>query len=251
VHPDPFVSYVLRADAQLEIAGRPVHSDTLGLRVRPGPPPPAGAARLVVLGDSVAFGYGLADDETLAVRLEEDLRAVQGGQGRPVVARTVAMPGWNFGNAMAFLSDPLGRAAADIVVYIPIGNDLCDSDGLWETGQRRVAPDLANPDPLEFVRTNTPWSFLRPLKEQLEREDKAGPRRAPGAEHPDERPVGRVAAAATTPTRPASCACSSGWRCTAGACCSRATRRRATPGTSSVGSSRRGPGSRSCRSSAG
>ena len=174
VHPDPFVSYVLRADEQLEIAGRPVHSDALGLRVRPGPPPPAGAARLVVLGDSVAFGYGLADDETLAARIEEDLRAVQGGQGRPVVARTVAMPGWNFRNAMAFLFDHWAELQPDIVVYIPIGNDLCDSDGLFETGQRRVAPDLANPDPLQYVRTNNPWSFLRPLKEQLEREDKAG-----------------------------------------------------------------------------
>jgi hypothetical protein len=122
----------------------------------------------------VAFGYGLADDETLAARIEEDLRAVQGGQGRPVVARTVAMPGWNFRNAMAFLFDHWAELQPDIVIYLPIGNDLCDSDGLWETGQRRVAPDIANPDPLQFVRTNNPWSFLRPLKEQLEREGKVG-----------------------------------------------------------------------------
>ena len=174
VHPDPFVSYVLRGDTELEIEGRRVRSDALGLRVRPGPPAPAGALRLVVLGDSVAFGYGLADDETLAVRIEEDLRAVQGGAGRPVVARTVAMPGWNYRNAMAFLFDHWAELQPDIVVYIPIGNDLCDSDGLWETGQRRIAPDLANPDPLQFVRTNNPWSFLRPLKEQLVREGRSG-----------------------------------------------------------------------------
>ena len=167
VHPDPFVSYALRSDEQLEIQGSPVHSDALGLRVRPGPPAAADALRLVVLGDSVAFGYGLADDETLACRIEQAVTAMQGGSGRPVVARTVAMPGWNHRNAIQFLMDHAAELDPQLVIYIPIGNDLCDSDGLWETGHRRAAPDLASPDPLLHVGTNVAWPFLRPLRDEL------------------------------------------------------------------------------------
>ncbi|HYN63547.1 MAG TPA: hypothetical protein VES36_03005, partial [Candidatus Limnocylindrales bacterium] len=168
VHPDPFVSYVLRADEQLEVAGCPVRSDALGLRARPGPPATADAVRLVVLGDSVAFGYGLNDDQTLACQLEQVLGTLRGPSARPIAARTVAIPGWNHHNAVSFLLDHYVELAPDIVVYLPIGNDLCDTDGLWETGHRRPAPDLANPDPLLFVGTNQAWPFMRPMREQLE-----------------------------------------------------------------------------------
>jgi hypothetical protein len=168
VHPDPFVSYVLRSNEQLEVAGRPVRSDALGLRVRPGPPPAPEALRLVVLGDSVAFGYGLGDDETLACQIEQAVATLQGGAGRPIAARTVAIPGWNHRNAIDFLFDHYAELEPDIVVYIPIGNDLFDTDGLWETGHRRAAPDLANPDPMQYVRTNTAWPFMRPLREEFE-----------------------------------------------------------------------------------
>ena len=164
VHPDPFVGYVLRSSTQLELAGAVVRSDALGLRARPGPPPPADALRLVVLGDSVAFGYGLGDDETLAARLEQALNALQ---PRPVAARTVAMPGWNHRNAFRFLLDHYTELAPDIVVYIPIGNDLYDTDGLWETGHRRAAPDLANPDPLLLVHTLPATPFLRATRAAL------------------------------------------------------------------------------------
>lgn len=173
VHPDPFVGYVLRSDEQLEIAGCPVRSDALGLRVRPGPPPPQDALRVVVLGDSVAFGFGIHDDETLACRLEAALTAMRGPAARPVVARTVAIPGWNHRNAVGFLLDHYSELRPDIVVYLPIGNDLCDTDGVWESGQRRAVPDLANPDPLLSVRTNAAWPFMRPMREEFERIGKA------------------------------------------------------------------------------
>src|SRR5262245_3208890 len=52
---DPLVAYTLRLDAELDYLEQPIHTDGLGLRVRAEPPAP-GAFRLVVLGDSVAYG---------------------------------------------------------------------------------------------------------------------------------------------------------------------------------------------------
>ncbi|MHC5212365.1 MAG: SGNH/GDSL hydrolase family protein [Planctomycetota bacterium] len=153
-HPDPLVGYVLRANAELTILGGDIHSDALGLRRRTGPPPPphANALRIVILGDSVAFGFGLDDDETLAARLEEMLRASMGPRARPVVCRTVAMPGWNHRNAVHFLLDHLEQLDPDIVVYLPVGNDLEDTDGILESGHRRqLVPDPTSTDPWLFV----------------------------------------------------------------------------------------------------
>jgi hypothetical protein len=152
VHPDPLVGYVLSAEADLRILDGTIRSDALGLRARPGPPPPPNALRLVVLGDSVAFGFGLDDDRTLAARLEQLLRDARGPAARPVACFTVAMPGWNHRNAVHFLLDHLDRLDPDLVVYMPVGNDLEDADGVLETGQRRhLVPDPAQPDPWLWV----------------------------------------------------------------------------------------------------
>src|SRR5262245_13380402 len=70
VHRDPLVGYVLKTNAQQQILDGQTRSDHLGLRCRPAGDIPDGAVRLVVLGDSVAFGYGLNDEQTLAQQLE-------------------------------------------------------------------------------------------------------------------------------------------------------------------------------------
>ena len=163
VHRDPLVGYVLKSDADQKILDGQVRSDDLGLRARPGPPAPPGAVRLVVLGDSVAFGYGLNDDQTLAHQLEAQLNAVRGAGLPPVAGRTVAIPGWNYRNAIHCLLDHFDELDPDIVVYLPVGNDLTDSDGVWESGHRRSAPDIASRDPWLQVGVRTDWPFLQPL----------------------------------------------------------------------------------------
>ena len=154
VHPDPRVAYVLRPDAELAIFEGRIHSDELGLRRRPLPPRGPDALRIVVLGDSVAFGYGLDDDETLANRLELLLNAageaagVAGGApARPVECRTVAIPGWNHRNAVWCLLDHLEALDPDLVLYLPIANDMLDSDGVDENGNRRWTIDAASREP--------------------------------------------------------------------------------------------------------
>jgi hypothetical protein len=163
VHRDPLVGYVLKADADLQILDGRIHSDHLGLRSQPGPAAPPDALRLVVLGDSVAFGYGLDDDQTLAQQLEDQLDAVRGPGLPPVAGRTVAMPGWNHRNAVHCLLDHLDELDPDVVVYLPVGNDLIDGDGIWESGHRRSAPDIASHDPWLQVGVRTVWPFLQPV----------------------------------------------------------------------------------------
>ncbi|MHC5212213.1 MAG: hypothetical protein ACYTG2_15960 [Planctomycetota bacterium] len=145
-HADPRVGYVMHAGAELEIYDGRFETDELGLRRRPAPPRGQDPLHLIVLGDSVAFGYGLADEDTLAHRLETLLNQALPPGARPVECRTVAMPGWNHRNAAHFLLDHMAALDPDIVAYLPIPNDLYDTDGVNEVGRRRMALDPASPD---------------------------------------------------------------------------------------------------------
>ncbi|MCB9899608.1 MAG: SGNH/GDSL hydrolase family protein [Planctomycetes bacterium] len=160
----------------MTIVGAPVHTDDLGMRVRPearGSAPtadrPAGddPLRVVVLGDSVAFGFGLRDDETLACRLEELLAAAL--PERAVECRTVAVPGWNHRNAVSFLLDHLDRYPADLVLYMPIGNDLVDGYSVRESGFRREIADVAAADPWLGVSADRSERFLVEVARRLRR----------------------------------------------------------------------------------
>jgi hypothetical protein len=150
-HEDPLVRYTLWPDSEVVFAGAAAHIDASGQRVRPGPPPPENALRLVVLGDSVAFGYGLSDEQTLAAQLESLLAASRGTEARPLACFTVAAPSWNHRSALACLRDHWDTLRPDIVVYVPVANDLSDASDLSVGGAQRLAPDPSAPDPWLLV----------------------------------------------------------------------------------------------------
>ena len=138
--PTSLVAYTFKTGSTLTYAEGKVTmqfaTDELGMRARAGPPPAADAPRIVVLGDSVAFGFGLGDEDTLAAQLERLL-------GGRVACSTVAVPSWNCQNAWRFLLDHLDRLRPDVVLYFPVENDLEDGYGVTEAGQRRTAEDRA------------------------------------------------------------------------------------------------------------
>jgi len=169
-HPDPLVGYVLRPDGDAAIFDGIIHSDALGLRRRPGPPIEGDPLRICVLGDSVAFGFGLDDDETLAHHLEQALAAARPSGARPVVCRTVATPGWNHRNAVNFLLDHMPVLDPDIVLYMPIANDLYDTDGVGPDGHRRAALDPASLEPLLAVDQLAGSRFTHDARDQLQDE---------------------------------------------------------------------------------
>jgi hypothetical protein len=163
-HPDPNVSYVLKAGAEFDFLGGRGRADALGLRERPAPAGGGAAAyddpsalRVVVLGDSVAFGLGLDEEETLAARLESVLAGVRGPGARPIVCRTVALPGWNHRNAFSFLRDHFDALDPELVLYLPIGNDLSSSRQVDEAGRTNWANDLGEEDP--WLVANSDFAF--------------------------------------------------------------------------------------------
>lgn len=161
-HIDPFVRYTCRAAAGFEIRGVPVTTDELGMRKRPGAPPPEDALRVAVVGDSVAFGYGVRDDETLAARLEHHLNAAPAApdsRRRPVACFTIASPGWNLRQSLRFLETHADAIRPDVVVLLPMNNDLYDADDVAESGHRFLSPDPAQREPLLLASANAA-SFL-------------------------------------------------------------------------------------------
>lgn len=154
---DPLVGFTLKLESELALdwAGlrARVRSDALGLRAR-GAPAPESAVRVVVLGDELAFGLGLQEDESLAAVLERLLAPRLGG--RALVCTTVALPGWNGRNALRFLLDHLAELDPELVLYVPGADDLADAFGVDEAGHLRAAPDPSVPEPLLEVRGTVP-----------------------------------------------------------------------------------------------
>jgi hypothetical protein len=148
LHVDPAVGRVLVPLRTHELHGARVSTDAAGLRVRAALALGADPLRLVVLGDSVAFGWGLLDEETLAHQLESLLERHRPAGGRPVEARTVAVPGWNAATACAYLFDHLAELDPDVVVFVPVINDLSDNIAEYRTLQGDIpVPDLNSEDP--------------------------------------------------------------------------------------------------------
>jgi len=159
-HVDPRVGIALRGGARHATGEATFSARPDGVRGRSAPPPKNAGLKVVILGDSVAFGYGVGDDQTIAHQLEQILAEVRGPDVSPIVASTVAVPGWNHRNAVHFLIDHMQRLDPDIVVYLPVENDLTDTFGVTEGGHRALLPDASEPDPWLSVHDEPLLAFI-------------------------------------------------------------------------------------------
>jgi lysophospholipase L1-like esterase len=91
--PEPELPYLLRPGVRTTFFGTPVRVNGLGLR---GPEmdsiPRPGVRRLLVVGDSVVFGQGLAEEETVANVLA---RRLDGAGGAPWEVVNAGVPGYD------------------------------------------------------------------------------------------------------------------------------------------------------------
>jgi hypothetical protein len=133
---DPAVGYRLKSGFRPVFAGVESTTDAYGQRVRPGAPPEPGALRVVLLGDSVAYGFGVRDHEAPGHRLEEHLRAAA-APGAPAVW-TAACPGWSWESSFRYLRNHLARLDPDVVLYVAVANDLDDPTVINEVGWRSM-----------------------------------------------------------------------------------------------------------------
>src|SRR5262249_54835066 len=101
--------------------GVEISTNEIGLRDRPLKPRVPGVHRLLVLGDSVAFGWGGEVDDIFSRRLEHDIP--QSG-GVPVETINSGVPGYNTTQELAFLKLYADRVQPDVALLLYVDNDI-------------------------------------------------------------------------------------------------------------------------------
>lgn len=123
LHPNPRIIYDLRPGLEGIFLGQPVSTNEHGFRGRGHPvEKPPGTVRILGLGDSIMFGYGVKDDELYLARLEERLNR-ECPQRKWEVINT-GVPGYNTPIEVETLKVKGLRFQPDIVVIEFVGNDL-------------------------------------------------------------------------------------------------------------------------------
>ncbi len=152
--PQPEAGYTLmKPGSHYEWQGIPVDINAHGLR---GPEftteKPPGVFRILNLGDSIAMGWGVREEDTYGRQLENLLNA-----SRPLDLRyeviNAGVPGWNPENELAYLQKEGLEFEPDLILLdLTIVNDIYGKNAL--AAQNR-------PPLIEFLRAHTySWPFL-------------------------------------------------------------------------------------------
>jgi lysophospholipase L1-like esterase len=139
-----------------------VDTNSLGLR---GPevtvPKPADRYRVLVLGDSFSFGWGVEFKDAWVTRLAREL---QTPDGRSVEVVDAGVPGWSPPQEFVFLEQRGLDLQPDLVLWQLCSNDLHDMEGLEvQIDARRLPIAVAPGTPISF-RMRADWL---PAIEQL------------------------------------------------------------------------------------
>src|SRR5690606_599088 len=125
-HPDG--SLALRAGSRASLYGHDAVIGAHGLRNRPvEQPKPDGLFRVLVLGDSVAFGWGVAEEQAFPRVLESLWNAAGPPEGASrVEVVNCGVPGWGMPNELLWLREVGIALDPDLVLVTLINNDLTD-----------------------------------------------------------------------------------------------------------------------------
>lgn len=131
-HPDAEVAYLnLPGEATSSTLGHAVDVNPMGMRERPyALPKPPGTLRVVVLGDSYVFGWGVAAEERLGVHLEAALREGASDLSGEVECLHLAVASWNVVAECAWLLRQLEALRPDLVLHVTAENDLSETAGV-------------------------------------------------------------------------------------------------------------------------
>jgi len=87
-------------------------------------PKPADVYRVVVLGDSVPFGWGVGENDPFPRQLERLLQQLPRRDGRRYEVVNAGSPGWGLTDEFFWLRDEGLAMAPDIVLHCVINNDI-------------------------------------------------------------------------------------------------------------------------------
>jgi lysophospholipase L1-like esterase len=132
-------------------------------------PKPDAVFRIVVLGDSVPFGWGVGEVDPFPRRLEELLRQVPRRDGKHYEVVNAGSPGWGLAEEGLWLRDEGMLLSPDLLLHCVINNDvephpkgppLFLTETLRQVRTLRVLERIA--DKLTGDRGNEPDSGLSP-----------------------------------------------------------------------------------------
>ena len=92
-----------------------------------------GVTRVLLVGDSMFFGYKLREQEKLSHLLNK-YTSQRLGDSERVEFVTIALPGWNTRSEVAFLESHLRLLDPDVLIWWPIPNDIEDVAGAIPPG---------------------------------------------------------------------------------------------------------------------
>jgi lysophospholipase L1-like esterase len=119
--PDAELNYRHRPGFQTRYQGQSVSFNELGLRDGPVGPKTPDELRIVILGDSVVFGWGVAAEDTFGRQLEDGLRA---RLGRPVRTVNTGVCSYNTVQQLCYLRRAGARLQPDLVLLVYVENDV-------------------------------------------------------------------------------------------------------------------------------
>lgn len=125
---------------ELDTLGKPIQTNSQGFRMKEiSRKKPAGQFRVMVLGDSSAFGYGVNEEDTFSSKLETKLQEKNPGKDIRVI--NTAVSGYSTFQAMKFMEEKGWKFSPDLLIIA--FND--DPQAEWIRDSQRVPPKNIQP----------------------------------------------------------------------------------------------------------
>jgi lysophospholipase L1-like esterase len=128
---DPVLVFRLPPHTQKTYQGVMISTNALGFRDREIERKQDGELRILLLGDSITFGYGVSDEETYGRKLESMLTSELGRKVRTVNA---GMGGFNTVQEAAFLEHQAAAIDPDVVSLLYLPNDIDSNNPPFNPG---------------------------------------------------------------------------------------------------------------------
>lgn len=148
----PSVPYLLKPQLSGAWGLGRATTDEFGLRNDHPSEKPAGIHRILMLGDSVTFGYGVDQKQSFPAVLEELLNQNQKTRYQVING---GVPGFSIADEGAFLPTLLTRYKPDLILWTIVSNDYDDSLGIDDGGRITAA----NADYVVDVNHLSAWGY--------------------------------------------------------------------------------------------